>query len=126
MKPAYEARDRLGARNAEDRHRCWTASGNYRTALAYYDYLLENFTTTDLSATEIHEIGLREVARLHDDMRGVMKQVEFKGDLPAFFEFMRTDAQFYYPGYGGRARGLARCGERAHRRHARRNWPGFS
>ncbi len=64
---------------------------------AYYDYLLRNFTTTSLTAAEIHEIGLREVARLHGEMRGIMKQVGFKGDLPAFFEFMRTDTQFYYP-----------------------------
>ena len=63
---------------------------------AYYDFLLENFTTTKLSASEIHEIGLREVARLHDDMRGLMKRVGFEGELPAFFEFMRTDPRFYY------------------------------
>jgi len=63
---------------------------------AYYDFLLENFTTTKLTASEIHEIGLREVARLHDDMRALMKRVAFEGDLPAFFEFMRTDPRFYY------------------------------
>ncbi len=63
---------------------------------AYYDYLLENFTTTKLTAEEIHAIGLREVARIHEAMRGVMKQVGFEGDLAAFFEFMRTDPQFYY------------------------------
>jgi uncharacterized protein (DUF885 family) len=63
---------------------------------AYYDFLLENFTTTKLSADEIHAIGLREVARLHGDVRKLMKQVEFEGDLPAFFEFMRTDPRFYY------------------------------
>jgi uncharacterized protein (DUF885 family) len=64
---------------------------------AYYNFLLENFTTTKLSAAEIHAIGLREVARLHEDMRKVMKQVGFAGDLPQFFEFMRTDERFYYP-----------------------------
>ncbi|HEU0226017.1 MAG TPA: DUF885 domain-containing protein [Steroidobacteraceae bacterium] len=63
---------------------------------AYYDYLLENFTTTKLTAGEIHAIGLREVARIHEAMRGVMKQVGFEGDLQAFFEFMRTDPRFYY------------------------------
>ncbi|MGE0031557.1 MAG: DUF885 family protein [Steroidobacteraceae bacterium] len=63
---------------------------------AYYDFLLENFTTTKLTAVEIHEIGLREVARLHGDMRALMKRVGFEGDLPAFFEFMRTDPRFYY------------------------------
>ena len=64
---------------------------------AYYDYLLQNYTTTDLTADQIHDIGLREVARIHEAMRGVMKQVAFEGDLDAFFDFMRTDAQFYYP-----------------------------
>ena len=63
---------------------------------AYYDFLLENYTTTTLTATEIHEIGLREVARLHEDMRGLMKRVGFEGDLPEFLEFMRTDPRFYY------------------------------
>jgi uncharacterized protein (DUF885 family) len=63
---------------------------------AYYDYLLENFTTAKLSADEIHAIGLREVARLHGDMRKLMKQVEFEGDLQAFYEFMRADPRLYY------------------------------
>jgi uncharacterized protein (DUF885 family) len=63
---------------------------------AYYDFLLENFTTTKLSADQIHEIGLREVARLHNEMRRVMKEVGFEGDLQAFFDFMRTDDRFYY------------------------------
>lgn len=50
-----------------------------------------------MTANEIHEVGLSEVARIHDEMRAIMKKVEFKGDLQAFFEFMRTDKQFYYP-----------------------------
>ncbi len=79
---------------------------------AYYDFLLENFTTTKLSAGEIHEIGLREVARLHGDMRKVMQQVGFKGDLQAFFEFMRTDPRFYYPDTDdGRAAWLAEANQ---------------
>ena len=64
---------------------------------AYYDFLLENFTTTKLTATEIHDIGLREVARLHGEMRRVMHEVGFEGELPAFFDFMRKDDRFYYP-----------------------------
>ena len=64
---------------------------------AYYDFLLENFTTTKLTAGEIHEIGLREVARLQGEMRRVMREVGFDGDLPAFFDFMRSDDRFYYP-----------------------------
>ncbi len=64
---------------------------------AYYDFLLENFTTTKLSAGQIHEIGLREVTRIQNEMRRVMQEVGFEGDLQAFFEFMRTDDRFYYP-----------------------------
>lgn len=63
----------------------------------YYAYRLRLMTTTDLSADEIHDIGLREVDRIHAEMREIMKTVEFDGDLQAFFEFMRTDPQFYYP-----------------------------
>lgn len=63
----------------------------------YYAYRLKLMTTTDLTADEIHDIGLREVDRIHAEMREIMKTVEFDGDLQAFFAFMRTDPQFYYP-----------------------------
>jgi len=63
----------------------------------FYNYLLNNYTTMDLSAEEIHQLGLQEVERIHGEMRAIMDQVEFEGDLQDFFEFMRTDEQFYYP-----------------------------
>ncbi|MGJ8559232.1 MAG: DUF885 domain-containing protein [Litorimonas sp.] len=63
----------------------------------YYAYRLRLMTTTDLSADKIHDIGLREVDRIHAEMREIMKTVKFEGDLQAFFAFMRTDEQFYYP-----------------------------
>ncbi|MGH6630377.1 MAG: DUF885 domain-containing protein, partial [Burkholderiales bacterium] len=64
---------------------------------AYYDFLLESFTTTKLTADEIHAIGLREVARIHGEMEAIKQKVGFKGSLPEFFKFMREDPQFYYP-----------------------------
>jgi uncharacterized protein (DUF885 family) len=64
--------------------------------LAYYDTRLKRITTTNLTAEEIHQTGLREVARIHDEMRGIMKAVEFEGSLQEFFDFMRTDQRFYY------------------------------
>jgi uncharacterized protein (DUF885 family) len=96
VKPAYEgviawAREASMTATADDG--VWKLPDG----AAYYDYLLKNYTTTDLTASEIHDIGLREVARIHEAMRGVMKQVGFEGDLSAFFDFMRTDEQFYYP-----------------------------
>ncbi|MES2141128.1 MAG: DUF885 domain-containing protein [Bacteroidota bacterium] len=64
---------------------------------AFYDAALKLTTTTDLTSDEIHEIGLKEVARIHDEMKVIMKKVNFKNDnLQDFFDFMRIDKQFYY------------------------------
>lgn len=63
----------------------------------YYEYKLRRTTTTNLSADEIFETGVKEVARIQDEMRAIMKKVNFKSDsLQEFFEFMRTDPQFKY------------------------------
>ncbi|GGO73540.1 DUF885 domain-containing protein [Bowmanella pacifica] len=64
---------------------------------SWYDNRLNWFTTTDLNAEQVHQLGLENVQRIHQQMRQIMKKVNFEGDLPAFFEFMRTDPQFYYP-----------------------------
>ncbi|MFT5813755.1 MAG: hypothetical protein ACI9VT_001509 [Psychroserpens sp.] len=62
----------------------------------FYNNALKRTTTTELTADEIHKIGLDEVARIHDEMRSIMKKVGFKGSLNEFFQFMRHDPQFYY------------------------------
>ncbi len=64
---------------------------------AFYENALRRTTTTNLKAEEIHQIGLAEVARIHREMREIMKVVGFKGDLAAFLNFMRTDSRFFYP-----------------------------
>lgn len=64
---------------------------------AYYRDRLAQMTTTDMSADEIHELGLAEVTRIHDEMRAIMQQVEYDGTLQDFFEFTRTDEQFFKP-----------------------------
>ncbi|GAA6151434.1 DUF885 domain-containing protein [Pseudoteredinibacter isoporae] len=63
----------------------------------YYKYRLKDMTTTDMTADEIHKLGLEEVARIHNEMRAIKDKVGFKGDLQAFFKFMRTDEQFKLP-----------------------------
>ena len=63
---------------------------------AYYEALLGNYTTTDLTADEIHAIGLREVARIHGEMRAIMAEVGFEGTLQEFFEYTRSDERFFY------------------------------
>lgn len=56
----------------------------------YYRSQIKAFTTTDMSADEIHQLGLGEVARLRDEMNKVRETVGFQGDLKAFFEHVRT------------------------------------
>ena len=62
----------------------------------WYAYLVRQQTTTDLTPAQIHDIGLAEVARLRGEMQKVMKEVGYQGTLEQFFEFMRTDARFYF------------------------------
>jgi len=63
----------------------------------WYQNRLNWFTTTELNADEVHQIGVANVERIHIAMRDIMQQVNFTGTLAEFFAFMRTDAQFYYP-----------------------------
>ncbi len=96
VKPAY---DRLIALMQDLETRATNDDGAWKLpdGEAYYQHRLESITTTKLTAQEIHDIGLAEVNRIHDDMRAIMKQVGFAGSLQEFFEFMRVDPQFYYP-----------------------------
>ncbi len=64
---------------------------------AYYKYRLATQTTTAMTAEEIHEKGLSEVARIRGEMMALKDKVGFKGDLPAFFKFIRTDKRFKFP-----------------------------
>jgi len=62
----------------------------------FYNNALQRVTTTNLSADEIHKIGLNEVARIRGEMEIIMEEVGFEGSLQDFFKFMKTDEQFYY------------------------------
>ncbi|MCH1920918.1 DUF885 family protein [Shewanella sp. A3A] len=62
---------------------------------AFYQSQINTYTTLDLSAEQIHQIGLDEVARIKQRMFDVMKQVKFDGSLKEFLDFLRTDPQFY-------------------------------
>lgn len=63
---------------------------------AFYDHQLSASTTTDLNAEEIHSIGLAEVARITTEMLKIKDKVGFEGDLQAFFNFIKTDDQFFF------------------------------
>jgi uncharacterized protein (DUF885 family) len=63
---------------------------------AYYDFLAADYTTTRLTADQIHEIGLKEVARIRAEMEKIRVEVGFQGDLAAFFTHLRTDPKFFH------------------------------
>jgi len=62
---------------------------------AYYRQKIIEFTTLDMDPAEIHALGEREVARLHQEMLDEMQKTGFKGDFVAFQQFLRSDPQFY-------------------------------
>ena len=64
--------------------------------LDYYQFRVKNYTTTDLSIQEIHDIGLSEVDRIHKEMEKIISDLDFEGSFPEFLTLLRTDPQFYY------------------------------
>lgn len=78
----------------------------------YYNTRLATMTTLALTASEIHQLGITEVARIQVEMELIKRQVGFEGSLQDFFNFMRTDEQFYFPNTNqGRADYLALADE---------------
>jgi uncharacterized protein (DUF885 family) len=61
-----------------------------------YAYFVRNYTTTKETPEEVHQIGLQEVARINAEMDRIMQQTGFKGSRNEFFQFLRTDPQFFY------------------------------
>jgi uncharacterized protein (DUF885 family) len=62
---------------------------------AWYQAQIRLYTTLDTTPAEIHQIGLSEVARIHQQMLDAIKETGFQGSFPEFLEFLRTDRQFY-------------------------------
>ncbi|MEM7329596.1 MAG: DUF885 domain-containing protein [Pseudomonadota bacterium] len=83
----------------EDKANATTDDGSWKlpSGAEYYRDRLTLMTTTDMTAEEIHQLGLAEVDRIHDEMRNIMQDVGFEGSLQTFFDFTRTDAQFFKP-----------------------------
>ena len=98
FKPAY---DKVIAWSEEDLpNAAVNASGvgtTHANGKAYYEYQLRQMTTTNMTAEEIHALGLKEVERIKGEMTALKDQVGFKGDLNAFFSFIDSDPQFKFP-----------------------------
>ena len=59
-----------------------------------YDFYVKSWTTTDKTPEEIYQTGLSEVKRIRAEMERIKNEVGFKGDLNAFFQYMKTDKRF--------------------------------
>ncbi len=68
---------------------------NQKNGTAYYQNRVNYYTTSKISSEEVHQIGLREVARIKAEMQKIIEQVNFKGSFEEFLTFLRTDEQFY-------------------------------
>ena len=111
VKPAYEKLIAFlegQSKRANDDAGVW----KFPDGADFYRSALQRTTTTNLTPEQIHEVGLNEVARIQGEMTKIKDKVGFKGDLQAFFKFMREDRQFYLPDTDeGRAKYLARAVE---------------
>ena len=95
LKPAY---DRLLAWLQSDRAAAGAephGAGALPDGAAYYDAMLRLQTTTGMTATEIHDLGLSEVARIRAEMEALKATIGFEGKLEDFFLFLRSDDRFY-------------------------------
>ena len=96
VKPSYE---KLIAFLEQQSKRATDDAGAWKfpDGAEFYRSALRLTTTTNLTADQIHDLGLKEVDRIHNEMGKIKDKVGFKGDLQAFFKFMREDPQFYLP-----------------------------
>jgi uncharacterized protein (DUF885 family) len=97
MRPAY---DRVAAWLAADQANTPVeakGAGALPQGAAYYAAKLRDETTTDMTADQIHELGLSEVKRIRGEMETLKAKIGFKGSLEEFFVFMRTDKRFFLP-----------------------------
>ena len=96
VKPAYEAL--ISEMTAQEKV-AGTDDGvwRFRDGAGYYAERLANYTTTNMTPEQIHQLGLAQVARIHKEMGVVQKKMGVKGDLQAFFKYMRTEPKFYAP-----------------------------
>ena len=96
VKPAYEAL--ISEMTAQE-----TVAGTddgvwrFKDGAGYYAERLANYTTTNMTPEQIHQLGLAQVARIHKEMGVVQKKMGVKGDLQAYFNYMRTEPKFYAP-----------------------------
>lgn len=89
--PAYESLHTFMANEYMDAGRESSGIQGEPDGDAYYAHQIKRYTTTDMTAAEIHQLGLSEVARIRSEMEKIKDQVGFEGDLKAFFDYVRNN-----------------------------------
>jgi len=95
VKPAYAQALQFFRDEYVPKARTELAAERLPDGKAYYQSKIVEYTTTDMTAQHIHDIGLSEMAKIRAEMQQTMAKAGFKGDLPAFLAFLRSDPQFY-------------------------------
>ena len=93
--PAYRSFGEFMTHDYIPGSRTTTGASDLINGGEYYAYRVRHFTTLDLSADQIHDVGLTEVQRIRGEMEAVIRQTGFSGDFSAFLKFLRTDPRFY-------------------------------
>ena len=93
--PAYRDLEKFLSQEYTPKARSVAGIGTTEEGREYYKALVRYFTTLDMTPDEVHEIGLKEVARIRSEMDTIIKEVKFKGSFADFLNFLRTGPQFY-------------------------------
>ena len=94
--PAFESLENFFTNEYLPNARQDIGASSMPNGLDYYQFRVKNYTTTDLSIQEIHDIGLSEVDRIHKEMEKIISKLDFEGSFSEFLTFLRTDPQFYH------------------------------
>ncbi|MCC5880846.1 MAG: DUF885 domain-containing protein [Idiomarina sp.] len=94
--PAYQSLIEWLERDIEHTEENTVGISRHENGSDFYEYMLRVSTTTDLTADDIHQIGLDEVERITAEMNDIREQVGFEGDLDAFFDYIRTNERFFF------------------------------
>jgi uncharacterized protein (DUF885 family) len=96
VRPAFQRLEKFIREQYIPRARRTIAASDLPDGKAWYAWRIKTYTSTDLTAQQIHDIGLAEVKRIRAEMERVKAQAGFKGTLQEFFVFMRTEPKFYF------------------------------
>ncbi|MCX7553817.1 DUF885 domain-containing protein [Marinicella sp. S1101] len=95
INPSYQAFKSFMVKQYIPGARTTIGAHSFPAGEAYYQQQIKEYTTLDLSAEEIHQIGWNEVKRIRAEMEQIISELEFAGSFAEFLHFLRTDPQFY-------------------------------